>query len=83
MTSFKSKDANAAWTSKNQNSTSLKTPNGIVEIVLYIHIPPKFDGIEEDHDDCMGCKKSLMPSTSYHQVHLCENAVGFCGRFGE
>ena len=58
---------------------SAKCPRGILEVIVYIHIPPKCDGIEEDDDECKGCILSLEPSKSYYTVILCEKGLGFGG----
>ena len=60
---------------KNPEAPSDICPHGVLEALLYIHIPPKLDGIDEDDRECKACIKSLEPSDSYNQVHLCEKDI--------
>ena len=60
---------------KNPEAKTDICPHGVLEALLYIHIPPKLDDVYEDDRECMACIKSLEPSDSFNQVHLCERGI--------
>ena len=68
---------------QNPERCNEKFPNGILEVILYIHIPPRFDGIDEDDDECEACIQAAKPSLSFDQVHFCEKSLGNGVNFAE
>ena len=59
-----------------QNPELEKLEDRILKVSLYIHIPPKIDGVDVDDDECLACLKSAEPSNSYNEIHMCERAIG-------
>ena len=59
-----------------QNPETEEPIDRTLKVSLYIHIPPKIDGIDVDDDECLACLKSEEPSSTFSEIHMCERAIG-------
>ncbi len=50
-------------------------PKGILEVILYIHIPFGEDNDCLDDEECLACKISKQASDSYFKVYICEKSL--------
>ena len=47
-----------------------------IKVILYCH-DPEIDDFEDEIDEkCQGCIKSLEPSESFEEIHICEHQLG-------
>ena len=58
-----------------------------LEVRLYVHCPPKLDGLNIDDDECAACKLSLAASEDHCKIHMCEKTIsqgdGICPSFSQ